>query len=332
MSSILRGDVTVQDPGLRVVAGSFVPGASGNQSSLVHTLASGTPANKLVLTASSAFAGVTGDALTFEVLEKTDDDRKAIIACTGLGVTNLTSVLRVKAAGAAGNSWTVNVIPHTIGSGGVVLHEDNTNKVLSILYESGVSTGANIDTAIGSSTYWEVKTAGGGGAVSGQFYAEPVSGGRTETTWASYSYPKTTLNFIAATTTLTAAAAAINAISGGVLVATIVGTAGTTYTTSTDALTATALAGGGTMQGEGFNVLQVGAGTYRVTLDEILQAFHTITATVQADTGKNLRAVVGPIVQASKYFDIYTLTNATLTDGASTDRINFLVAGRSITR
>lgn len=332
MPPILRGMLKTRDPGLRVVAGSFVPGASGNQASLVHTLASGTPANKLVLTAKSSFPGVAGNGLTYEVLEKTDNDRKATIACTGLGVTNLTSVYRVKAAGAAGNSWVVTCIPHALSGHGVVLNEDDTNKVLTILYETGVSTAANIDTAIAGATYWEAATAAGGGAVSGQFYAKPVSGGRTETTWASYSSPKTTLNFIAATTTLTAAAAAINAISGGPLSATIVGTAGTTYTTTSDALTATALTGGGTQKGKGFSVLQVGAGTYRVTLDNILQAFHMVHATVQVATAKNLRAVVGPIVQASKYFDIYTLSNATLTDGAATDRINFLLFGRDVTR
>lgn len=223
MPPILRGMLKTRDPGLRVVAGSFVPGVTSNLATYTFTLASGTPANRLVVTAKAPFVGDAGNALTFDTEEA--------------------------------------------------------------------------------------------GALS-----------------AVYAAPKTTLTYVAGSTTLAQAVTAINAISGGAVTAAAIGTGSTTFTGTTDLITPTALSGAGTQKGRGFSVAQAATGTYRVTLDKILQAFHMVHATVQVATAKNLRAVVGPIVQASKYFDIYTLANATLTDGAATDRINFLLFGRDVTR
>jgi len=223
MPPILRGTVKTRDPGLRVVAGSFVPGVSSGLSTYILTLASGTPANRLVITAKAPFVGAAGDALTFDTEE--------------------------------------------------------------------------------------------GGALS-----------------AVYAAPKTTLTYVAASTTLAQAVTAINAISGGAVTASAIGTGTTTFTLTSDLITPTALSGGGTQKGRGFSVAQTAAGTYRVTLDDILQAVHLVNVSVQTAVAKDLRAQVGPIVQASKYFDIFTLAGSTLTDGASTDRISFIVTGRAITR
>lgn len=86
------------------------------------------------------------------------------------------------------------------------------------------------------------------------------------------------------------------------------------------------------VKGKGFTVTKEATGHFRVTLATFLQAFHSVVLTVKCATPKNLIATGGPILQTSKYFDIYLLANGVLTDGAATDGVSFIVAGRNISR
>lgn len=77
---------------------------------------------------------------------------------------DLDTVVRAKTAGAAGNSITVAAVGDSAPAAGVTISE--AGNAVTIHFESGVSTVANVETAIGtSSTLIEVKTAGTGATV-----------------------------------------------------------------------------------------------------------------------------------------------------------------------
>jgi hypothetical protein len=116
------------------------------------TVGSGTD---MVLTAHTA--GVGGNALKVSL---TSDSGANVKASHTFASTHYTSKIQRKSVGTGGNSYKINIISHSHTGGGVIITEDETNNMLTILFEEGVSARSDINTALGSATYWEVGSAG----------------------------------------------------------------------------------------------------------------------------------------------------------------------------
>jgi hypothetical protein len=115
---------------------------------------------------------------------------KAYLALTGLGtLANLDTVVQDATGGAGGNATTVEIIGDS-GSG-VTINEAGYPAII-IHYEAGVSTRANIETAIGLSTHLEVKTPGvATGAVTGGLTAHNLAHGQSSWVAAGTGVGKT---------------------------------------------------------------------------------------------------------------------------------------------
>jgi hypothetical protein len=89
------------------------------------------------------------------------------------------TVVRYATRGTAGNAVTVELVGDSAPAGGVTIDESTDDVVIH--YESGVSTVANVETAVSASTKLAVKTAGTAGTVltapADDFEATALAGG-----------------------------------------------------------------------------------------------------------------------------------------------------------
>ena len=205
----MKYEVNARADLLEFVAGSFGLSTTGVAATSVLAVASGTD---LTLTANA-----TGTAAnSYKLYATADGTAKASYT---FAQTNLTTVIEAAAghAGTAGNQIYVYTIPHTHGSGGVLISEDTTNHIVNILFEDGVSTGADVETAIGTCTLIAVKTAKSESvaltAANNTAHGCQLTGG-TAATWAEWAAPRLDLHFTDSTTTVSAARVAINAVTG----------------------------------------------------------------------------------------------------------------------
>lgn len=107
------------------------------------------------------------------------DETYAELDCGDLADGDLDTVIRAADRGAAGNDLTVQLIGDGALASNVVINEATDNIVIH--YESGVSTVADVETAIGLSTKLAVKTTGTGATVltapADNFAATALAGG-----------------------------------------------------------------------------------------------------------------------------------------------------------
>jgi hypothetical protein len=108
---------------------------------------------------------------------------KALLDCSTLATHHEDTVIEAFVAGSAGNGITIRLLGDSPGGGGVSIVV--SNGAVTIHYESGVSTVAQVETAIGNlagaSKIIDVKTAGTGATVltapGDNFVATPLAGG-----------------------------------------------------------------------------------------------------------------------------------------------------------
>lgn len=275
-----------------------IPGRVPFSTAGVYSSLSKTPGGGSAMTFTSSIAGTAGDAL--HVVATADGNAKAAVSF-GTYCTQLDTVMEYKTVGTGGNSWTVSVIPHTVLGGGAFFNEDTVNKKLTILFETGVTTVANIETAIGLTTNFAVKTTGTGtnvlAAATDTAYDSALAGG-TADTWAEWTSGTGTLtvHFTNATSTTLTIKTAVNALTGASITASS-GVNTDTWATG-DAFGSTHLAGGvaasaldsTAVVGEGFTVARtggVGDGTVTITFSKLYREMHAAQYGLQLNSAAN---------------------------------------------
>lgn len=281
-----RNKLKVNHPNLRLVTGCFPTSTVNVNATLAVVLTAGS-----TVTLTSDTAGVAGNSLYARALA--DGSAQAAIDMSVAGCGQLDSVIEYNTGGTGGNAWTVDTIAHGITGGGVSIIEDTTNHVLTILFEDAVSTVANVETAIGLSTNFAVRTGGTGASVlavgTDSIRGGAFSGGTAATyvEWAATN-PHLTIHFTDGVSTVTAVNAAINATATNESMTASGGTGTDTWATA-DAFLATALSGGVsavslstssirpliTSKGVGFTPSRTGGsgvGSYTVTMDSKFSA------------------------------------------------------------
>jgi hypothetical protein len=195
------------------VYGEFGTGVYRAYASYTLPIAAGAD---VVVTADAVGAG--GNALDFQATA--DGTAKASCALTDVDATMGSA--RAVTGGTAGNDWSIAIVPGSGGGEGVNVSEDTTNKVVTVMYESGVSTSAHLMTAIDGTTNMEKNGDGDATIITGKYFPETALTGGTAATWAEQSGTpvKMHLHFTDAVTTGTAAKTAINAVTGKSMTAT----------------------------------------------------------------------------------------------------------------
>lgn len=325
MTNYLTGNLGVLHANPEFVAGSFGAGTYGIAASYTLAIAAG---DDLVITADST--GSVGNALNF--IATADGTAKASLDMDPLCV-NADTVIEAVTGGTASNDWTITMCSGSGGGEGVNIYEDNTNKEIVIMYEGGVSTVSNLETAIAAATYIAVKTAGTGGntlaAGSDDFYATNLSGG-TAATWAEEVGNDITLHFTSATSTTNDAQTAINGISGGSTTCTGGSAA---VMAAGDAVASQDLSGGVTtvaisgIVGEGFSVTQVGTGQFRVLLDRPQGAWLAVLASLQKSTPTDIIPQLSAVSGLNQIdINIWDKSDAALKD-VSALTVHFIILG-----
>lgn len=282
----------------------------------------------------SDVAGGVGNALDFQATA--DGSAKAAIDFdVDAGLTQLDTIMEFKTGGTGGNDWKVSVMAGSGGGEGVNIGEDTTNKLLTIMYEDGVSTVTNVETAIGLTTNFAVRTGGTGASVlaaGDDDLAETNLTGGTAATYAveSGSPSKTHLHYTDAVTTVTAAVAALNTLSSGTKMMTATGSGAHTLAAG-DAVAKQDLAGGAAtsgVRGLGFSVAYTSVGTFTVTFDDSFPTMISAKACLQLATAADQFAQVGTYTAASKTLVFYVwdksdnaVANVAIAAG---NRLNFI--------
>lgn len=265
-------------------------------------------------TAVTFTADTTGTAYNaYHISAAADGSAKANIDF-GSVLTGLDTVMEFNTGGTTGNTWTVNVLPHTHGSGGVIVNEDTVNKVLTIMFEDGVSTVANVETAIGLTTNFSVLTTGTGAtvlsAVNDTCYAEALSGG-TADTWVNWNTGTNTLeiHFTDSTSTTLTLKTAVNATHASKWCTLSGGTNTDTWATG-DAFVSTHLSGGvaasalatSSVVGEGFTATRTGLtgdGSITITFSKAYKELHCAALGLQLDSAANYILELGAYSQSA---------------------------------
>mgnify|MGYP001317626346 CR=1 FL=1 len=285
-----------------------VPGSVPFSTVNVNAYLSVTPTSGTAVAFTSDTAGAAGAA--YHVVLTADGLAKASINCVTAGCTKLNTIIQNKTGGTAGNNWTLNVLAHGHTGGGVLITEDNTNKVVTILYETAVSTVTDVETAIGSATYVEVKTTGTGANVlataTDTIYAKAFTGG-TAATWVAWTVSTHTLtvHFTNTTTTTTLMKTAVNATHADKFI-TLSGAVGADTWATGDAFASTHLTTGGgvsavaldstEIKGEGFTAARTGVtgdGQVTITFQEPYQWMQSGRCALQLASGANYIAQFG---------------------------------------
>jgi hypothetical protein len=271
-------------------------------------------------------AGLKGNTLTYTATA--DGTAKAYtIPLTVIDASM--GYARAATGGVAGNDWVFAIVPHSHLGGGVITNEDATNKVVVIEYENGVSTSAEIMTAIDGLTAWEKVGNGDATVITDKYIGSTITRGGTAATWAEQTTATNiTLHFTNAVTTVTAAVAALNGVATRLVDA--YGTSTNTLVTA-DADTITSLAGGATgisVKGPGFRVTKVDSavGLWRITFDSGAATPLNPRCCIQLTNPADVEALQGTWNSTNKTLDIQVQINAgTAVEPAvaAGNRINF---------
>lgn len=315
------------------VAGSFVPGKYGVQAAKTWTIAA---TNAITFTMDAA--GVTNSTYTVEAAA--DGNAKATLSPASNGCTMLDNTIRFKTAGVGGNAWKVVVVPGSGTGEGVNISEDTTNKILTIMYETAVSTVANVNTAIGTTTNFEVSANGTTtntlAAATDTMLSTSMAGGTVATwvEWATGAISTLKIHFTNLSTTVTQLLAAVNAVvTGKFCTASATGTASNTLATA-DAFAAADFAGGvnstaiAATYGKGFSVAQTAIGTYTITFDTWFPTLLSPKFGLTSNAAVNLHTQGGAFTAASKTLVVRTVTAAgaaaDIASISTNDRVNFI--------
>lgn len=311
-----------QLPFIRTVCG-FFPFSTVNVNSHMHkTITAGS-----TVTFTSDTAGVAGDLLKIAVTA--NGSAKASINFTTAGCTKLDSVMEFKTGGTGGNSWKVDVVPRPADAHGVVINEDTIGKVLTIMYETAVSTVLQVETAVAGTTNFAIKTTGTAinvlAAATDTIHASALSGGTAATyvTWSATA-PHLTVSFTTAVTTVTAMNAAINTTATNKCMTASGGTGIQTWVTG-DAFAADFLAGGvsavalnsSLVVGTGFTIARSGAsgtGEYTMTFNDQFNGCISKIATIQQATATSLDVQIAAYTVASKTLVFRCVNNTGIAD------------------
>jgi hypothetical protein len=229
-------------------------------------------------------------------------------------------------AGTTKNGLTVTLLPGLATKGSEVAVEDGSGNLLVAC--ASTSTTTEIATAIDGATNYACATTGT--KTLGTAVKVGTLAGGTAATWAEMTTAtNVTLHFTNASTTVTAAVAAINAVSG--VTVTAYGTSTNTLA-SADADTITSLANGATgnsIKGLGFTVTKVDSsvGLYRVTFDDPAPYLVDVEAILQLASVANQHTQVGAYNSTNKTIDIQLQAiNATAAQPAvgANNRVNFI--------
>jgi hypothetical protein len=235
--------------------------------------------------------------------------------------------------------WSLFLIPHSTTGLGIVVHQNNTAKVLTVLYEPGVSTRALVNAAIAAqSTKVCVVAAGVATGAIAASEMESVVLHDSPQECAVVSGVAIEAFFTNAASTNALVKAALLAVPAIVALAVASGGTGTTTLLTADHFAATALAGGRdaiaatVSKGKGFSVANVSVGLWLVTADQAFKQPLDIIATLEAATALALDAQVGPAAGSSKsvYVRLVLAATGAVTDPtyASTTKINLFAAAQ----
>lgn len=279
--AITRGTLQGDQPRKVLVAGSFGTGIVNANAAYTLPVASGTD---IVVTSDSA--GVAGNALDFQAT----DDGRTVNMGTATSDGTWTTVIRFNADG-----WSITLVPGSGGGEGCNIYEDTTNKVVTVMYEDGVTTrgtgAGNFEAVVATAASVSVLTSQGAAGA-----ALTAAGGHivhqeaeTAATWTEESGTpsKTHLHFTDTVTTVTAAVASINGAYGtGTKTMTATGSGAHTVDNA-DEVAKQDLSGGvdayaiATIKGVGFTPSQNSVGDYYITFDDIYEDCELFTATMQ---------------------------------------------------
>lgn len=268
---------TIAGPSALVRAGSFGMGVTGVLAS--YTLAIAAGANVVV---TSDAAGVAGNALDFQATE----DGRTINMVTETGDATFDTIVRFN-----DDNWDLRLVSGSGLGEGINVYEDAANKILTLMYEDGVSDFDDFETAITASTAGSVHT----GTTSGATTLQAASGHLVYAsdcgvaTWVEESGTpsKTHLHFTDAVTTGTAAKNAINA-AYAVGTKTMTATGGDANTmANADQVAKQDLANGvdavaiGDIKGWDYTPTKTGTGEYTLTFEQLAQEDYSIEACMQ---------------------------------------------------
>jgi len=313
------------------LAGSFKCGIMGDYASHTWNV---TGTTDIKVTADSP--GTGGNALDFQATA----DGRSISMATAAADVRFDSVVQFNEDG-----WKLNLIPGSGAAEGVNVEEDHTNKVLTLMYETAVSTFADFETAIGTTTHCSVLSATSHGTdtlVAATHLVNQYSA--TSATWAieSGSPSKTHLHFTGSVTTVAAAISAINALAGGgtkKMTASATGTGTTNLIATGDAEAKQDLAGAtasgtvpATIRGWGISsVTMTAVGTYKVVLKDTPKTLIHVNASLALNAADDKKCIAGPYNSATNCFYLYMWdrSGAGLADLSTInahDRINFILS------
>lgn len=323
-------------PNKALIAGSFRPGVPNTDSTYTWSITTG---DDVVVTSDTE--GTAGDALDFQA----SDDGRTVDLEVATGDANFAVVVRFDQ-----DDWVLNLVPGAAAAQGIQLHEDNTNKVLTIMYEHNVSemgTGndgngnPNFEAAVGTTTHCAVLTSLGaaGNALDSSAHVLHQEAATPELWVEESGAPsKTHVHFVDAVTLSEDAVDAINDettyVSGSKTMTASGGSANAIV--SGDAVLKQDLANGvdevaiTDIKGIGFTPSQTAVGTYEIVLDELPPAPIMMLAHLSMDT---LDDLVGRPVSYSQATGKMTVRTEKLTTGAATDiaapaandRLNFWI-------
>jgi len=311
-------------PGEHRVHGSFVAPTQGAAAKAFKALVTLGVSHELDTVVEAKTAGAAGNAITV-ALTNDATNAKAFINFGTAGCGKLNTIMEFKTAGVAGNLWKVNVVPGSGGAEGVNIEEDVTNKILTIMYETAVSTVTNVETAIGTTTNFQVKTGGTGAnvlaAATDLLEQSPLAGG-TVSSSISRTGTAFIIHYTATVTTVAHVEALIAALAGADDIMDVkTGGTGTNTLVANTAFAATSLAGGAdatvatTYKGKGFTVSYVAAGEYLVTFKDKFTALKEVEVFACLATAADLKVQTGAFDLAAKTLEIHSMTHA----GVATD-------------
>ena len=262
------------------------------------------------------------------------------------GCTNLDTVIDLSGdgtLGATGNTWSVcTLAAHASGGGaGVNIYDDTVNKIVYVVYEDGVSTVSDVETAIGA--YGGKAAVGSAGTGANVLVAADDNatvafedGADQET--ISVSGNAVAICFNTAVSTVAEVEALVTALSGSdkIIKVKTSGTGSNVLTTADDAFTAVNLSGGtlaeDTKTGENFTVARTATGTYTVTLADRFNELVASIPGLQLATGSDKKVDVGSYDSSAQtvLIRVWDKSDTALADlsAATNNRLSFALLFR----
>jgi hypothetical protein len=268
-------------------------------------------------------AGTGGNSITIETVGDAALDA-AELDFAAEGCTNLDTVIEFATGGTAGNAWKVNVFAGSGGGEGVNVNEDTTNHILTVMYETGVSTVANFETAIGTTTNFVVGTGGTGTNVlgAGDVVHQASMAGGTPQQSITVGSGAVVIHFEPGASTVADVEALIAALAGAddIVDVKTPGTGASVLASPDDVMAATNLASGADQQyaavsGNDLTIHYESGATTVTNFEALITALagsDDIIGIKTAGTGSNVLTAPG---------DTWAKTNGALAGGMATDSI-----------